>query len=147
MALLIDTEPLPKRSRMLPELLFAKLEREKLTRYDRKWEAAIAAEAVSVKWPFWCLDTWVQIPLIEEWDQTFVENLWPRGMILFSESSSSIDKWQNHSENDPGVWRGRWNIILDRKFKGPEELSLKLDQWPGAPSNAPARPQWKRLFP
>ena len=43
-----DTTPLRKRTRLLPEAIYTAIPREKLERYDRVWEAQLAAEACTL---------------------------------------------------------------------------------------------------
>ncbi len=43
------------RTRLIPESLFNFIDREKLERYDRAWEAVLAAEAATLSWCFWNL--------------------------------------------------------------------------------------------
>jgi hypothetical protein len=137
----------PKKKRNLPEALFQNLDRDKLLRYDRKWEAAIAAEAIALNWKFWILDTWVKIPMIEQWDQAFSQRLWPHGLILFAESANAPERENLQDNADLMYWRGRWVTLLHPHFKTPMELSLNLKHWPGAPETPPSLPQWKRIYP
>jgi hypothetical protein len=142
----LDGNQSHKKNRLLPEALFQKIDRNKLFRYDRKWEAAIAAEAISLKWPFWSLETWVKIPQIEEWNKTLEEHLWPRGLVLFIESATLQEKENASLQQDALLWRGHWVIILDSHFKSPQDLSLNIKNWPGAPETWPNPPQWKCIY-
>jgi hypothetical protein len=145
---LIDQfQTIQKKKRILPESLFQHLERDKLLRYDRQWEAAIAAEGLSHHWKLWTFHSWVEIPLIEEWSQAFAQRLWPHGLILFTESAHSKEADLQESQLEPLYWKGRWTILLDSHFKSPAELSLNVSRWPGSPIKAPATPQWKKLYP
>jgi hypothetical protein len=138
-----------KRTRLLPEALYSAIEREKLERYDRQWEAAIAAEASTLGWRFWSLEAWVEITLVEEWNQRLTEQLWPSGIVLFVESSPT----QGPSGQSVGgmgmefpLWHGRWICIVHPRFKSPSEIASNLAQWPGSPPETPSPAQWKLLF-
>jgi hypothetical protein len=123
-----------KRTRVLPDSLFSALEREKLERYDRQWEAALASEALSLGWKVWSLEASVEIPKVEEWNRLLVEQLWPDGVVLFVESAGQ-----------PGttpVWHGRWITVLHPKFKKAEDISFNLSLLPGNQSP----PLWRVLF-
>jgi len=124
-----------------------KLDRDKLQRYDRKWEKTIAAEAISLHWKFWCLDSWVQISYIEEWNKYLTTRLWPHGLVLSTESALSLKNDILHPTNTVPLWRGHWIIILDSQLKHPSELSLNLNQWPGTPEKPPTPAQWKLIYP
>jgi hypothetical protein len=139
----IDEKTCSKKKRLLPELLFQSISREKLTRYDRSWEAIIAAEATSLSWTFWHLEAWVEIHQIEEWDQTLQQKLWPHGLVLFTENAQS----ETPTVNDSSLWQGRWFIGLHPHFKNPQELSLNLEHWPGFPETPPTKPHWELLYP
>ena len=91
-ALASGTAKFKKRSRLLPAAVFTAVDREKLERFDRKWEAAIAAEAISQGWRIWSLENWVEIPRVEEWNRKLVDQLWPHGIVLFVESAGSHRK-------------------------------------------------------
>jgi hypothetical protein len=145
--LLNHADPGQRKKRIIPEALFKSLDREKLLRYDRQWEAAITAEAASLSWKFWSLDSWVSISALEEWDKTLHQKLWPHGLILFVESyySNSRQIEENHSESN--LWRGRWIVALHSRFQSPLDLSLDLRYWQGFPEKAPSEPQWKKLYP
>jgi hypothetical protein len=138
MELLSTDKELKKRTRLLPEALFSSIPREKLERYDRQWEAAIAAEATHAGWKFWSLEAWVEIPLVEEWNKRLNESLWPHGIILFVENASGGEAPNN-------IWQGRWNVVIHPRFRQ-EDLSLDFSRWPGAPEQPPVPPRWKLLF-
>ncbi|MGK5081733.1 hypothetical protein WDW37_00385 [Bdellovibrionota bacterium FG-1] len=140
--LIFSTEPVRKRTRLLPEALFSFIERAKLERFDRHWENAIAAEAVAQGWSFWALETWVEITLAEEWDKKLGEQLWPSGLVLFAESSPLSPS----GGATDSLWKGRWITVIHPHFKTPTEIALNLEQWPGTPSEPPSPPIWKFLF-
>ena len=149
---LVQSSPLPsttqlKRKRLLPEALYNRMDREKLERYDRKWESAIAAEAISLNWHFWVLDSWVHIPFLEEWNKTLTEKLWPHGLILFTETSVADHAEIVQEDEDSAFWRGSWMTVLAPNFRDPKELSLNSNYWPGAVLKAPTPPQWKPIYP
>jgi hypothetical protein len=127
-----------KRTRVLPDALFTAIEREKLERYDRQWEGSLAAEAVSLGWRFWSLGVWVQIALIEDWDKRLREQLWPHGIVLFTESAGS-------PLADSSDWHGRWIVALHPKFRTPAEISLDFARWSGTVVSR-GNPEWKLLF-
>jgi hypothetical protein len=134
---------LRKRTRLLPEALYGAIEREKLERYDRQWEAALAAEACSLGWCFWRLESWVEITLVEEWNQRLNEQLWPSGVVLYVESSGAPG---GDRGRDFPLWHGRWLMVVNPRFKSPSEIASNLAQWPGSPSDPPAPAHWKLLF-
>ena len=141
--------PLRKRTRLLPEALFTSIERDKLDRYDRQWEHALAAEASTLGWRFWALEAWVEITLVEEWNARLSEQLWPTGVVLFVESSSTNSPKTpppSAMELECPIWRGRWILVVHPQFKNPAEIALNLAQWPGTPCEPPSPPAWKLLF-
>lgn len=142
-----QSKDVPKKNRVIPEALFQRLNREKFERYDRKWEAVLVAEAMSLNWQVWTLEAWVNIPLIKEWDVYFTQKLWPQGIVLFVESAEEqvIDS-QNHSEKN--CWRGRWVVVLHPRIKTEHDLSFSFNHWPGAPDPAPpSPPRWTLIYP
>jgi hypothetical protein len=145
MQLIQDPKSAPKKKRNIPEALFQNLDRDKLLRYDRKWEAAIVAEAITLNWKIWNLDAWVKIPSIEEWDTVLSQRLWPHSLVLFAESAQSPNTGLSPSEDT--YWHGRWMTLLHPHFNTPIELSLNLNTWPGAPETPPSLPQWKQIYP
>jgi hypothetical protein len=127
---LLRDGPIPKkRTRLIPQALLSVLTRERLERYDRKWEAEIAAEACSLGWRFWTLKAWVSIPLAEDWNRRLSERLWPNGVVLFIEA---IDHPAPGPPADTGpsesLWQGQWTILLQPSFT-PQDLSLDFDRW------------------
>lgn len=129
-----------RRKALVPEALLSQIGREKLERYDRQWEASIASEAATLGWGFYRLEAAVLASEIASWDRRLSERLWPHGEILFSEAGSSASP-------DPTVWLGRWYLILNPKFRSPEELSLGLEGWPEVPkAESGRRAQFKLLF-
>ncbi len=141
-----DSE-LRKRTRLLPEALYTVIDREKLERYDRQWEAAIAAEACNMGWSLWRLQAWVEITLVEEWNQRLNDQLWPSAVVLFVESSGEAAGTAKSTHSPEFLaWHGRWYLVVDPRFKSPKEIATNLAQWPGSPSEPPGPAQWKFLF-
>ena len=142
-----------KKKRLLPEALFQSIEREKLNRHDRLWESAMCAEAATLAWTLWYLETWVKISTIEEWDITLGQKLWPHGLVLFTENAQSKEAPHSFATatdstaEEPVLWHGRWFLILHPQFQSPTDLSLNLNLWPGYPTTPPSPPYWKLLFP
>lgn len=149
---------LRKRTRLLPEALYNAIPREKLERYDRQWEATLAAEACTLGWRFWSLEAWVEITLAEEWHQRLNDQVWPSALVLYTESAESTPPVGRGTARPPStalssdmaVWHGRWILIADPRFKSPAEMSTvaasNLAQWPGSPPDPPSPAQWKLLF-
>ncbi len=129
---------LQKRTRLLPDTFFTHLEREKIERYDRQWEYAIAAEACIIRWRFWALEAWIQISEIEAWNHKLEDILWPNGVTLFTENTSQSIQGE--------LWQGRWVLVLHSKYRSPEDLSLGLSRWAGSPEKPPSPIKWKMLF-
>jgi hypothetical protein len=130
---LSGTVKLKKRTRLLPEALLANIAREKLERYDRQWELALASEACSLGWSFWAFEVRLDIAKIDEWNRKLNETIWPNGIVLFIESITL--------END-AIWHGRWTLVLKPAFQKPDEFFPQLAQWAGAKSPV----TWKLLF-
>lgn len=145
-SLVEGSDPVRKRTRLLPEALFSSIEREKLERYDRQWELALAAEAAALGWRFWALEAWVEITLVEEWNNRLGEQLWPSGIVLFVESSPVQGPAVDAGGKESPLWRGRWIAVVHPRFKSPSEIALNLAQWPGTPPEPPSPPAWKLLF-
>jgi hypothetical protein len=143
--LLREGVPLRRRTRLIPQALLGVLGAERLQRYDRKWESEIAAEACALSWKFWTLQAWVSIPLAEDWNRRLGERLWPNGVVLYVESL----KQSPPGPSEP-LWKGQWTVLLQPKYRTPDELSLDFDRWPGAPEASPLAqaepPAWKLLF-
>ena len=93
-----------KKTRLVPEKLWTSIEREKLERYDRHWEFAIASEALSQGWKLWNLETEIPVATIEEENRKIGETLWPTGIVLFAETVS-------FAANSPN-WHGRWLVVM-----------------------------------
>jgi hypothetical protein len=150
MELLSDPAKKPKtRTRLLPEALFTNFSREKLERYDRQWEASLAAEAAQMGWHFWILDAWIDISGVEDWNQKLTEKLWPHGIILFSESAAT----QGFSSvaigtGDDAVnfWHGRWIVLMHPRFRAPDELLGASSNLVSRTPVPPTLPKWKLLF-
>ncbi len=147
MHLLENSDTLRKKSLVLPESLFKTIERDKLMRYDRKWEATLASLAFYFQWRLWKVEAWVEISQIEEWDKTLSSRLWPHGIILFTESAKLEEVKTVEEIDNQLIWKGQWFVLLDSKFNSTEELPLNLEQWPGSPRPAPSLPKWTDLYP
>jgi hypothetical protein len=160
-----------KRTRLLPEALYSAIPRDKLDRYDRQWETAIAAEACSMGWRFWSLEAWIEITLAEEWNRRLQDQLWPSALVLFAESAESSSASGSRKAQPPStavaplgaasaeggpltpetaLWRGRWILVAEPRFRTPAEIAgsaaLNLAQWPGSPPEPPSPAAWKLLF-
>ncbi len=129
------------RTRLLPEALFGFLAREKLERYDRAWEATLAAEAAALGWCFWALEAWVDIQQVEKWQEALTGQLIPHGVILFAENSETQAPSDVES-GGPVLWHGRWYIVLKSQFRTPH---FNVERLPGV-SKDPELPQWRMLF-
>ena len=119
-----------KRTRLLPEALFTVIDREKLERYDRQWEATLAAEGTSRGWRFWSVQVEIEIPEVEAWNRKFSEQLWPHGIVLFVESVETTPV-------DSPIWTGRWLVMIHPRFRSPQEV---------APLASDPATHWKLLF-
>jgi len=131
--LLFQPMQLKKRTRVLPDALFGVIEREKLERYDRQWEAAIASEAFGQGWRLWSLDARIEIPKIDEWNRRLLDSLWPDGIVLYVESGGAPAS---------PAWQGRWMSLLHPQFKAPADILIDFSKWPGTQST----PSWRVLF-
>ncbi|MDR3608257.1 MAG: hypothetical protein P4M08_12880 [Oligoflexia bacterium] len=114
--------------------LSSKIDATKLTRADRRWEAAIAHEALQLDWNFWTLESWVNVDEVESWGEKLPECLWPQGIILFVESSAF----------EESRWRGKWYLVLNPKIKSPEKLPVEPPLAYSASENLEP-PKWTRL--
>ncbi len=129
-----------KRTRLIPEALFTFIPREKLERYDRSWEAAIAAEASSLGWCFWQLTAWVRIEAVETWQEQLVDRLIPHGVILFAESSEREPDPKGFSPADS--WLGSWHVVLKPQYRTPD---FRISQIEGTSPGA-KEPEWRILY-
>lgn len=137
---LLSSIPIGKaKTRLLPETLFNVIDREKLERYDRAWEWALASEALALGWNIWALYAWVEIAQAETWHQALEHQLNPHGIILFAESTPSGPDEEKHPES---VWHGRWIIPLEPKYRTPD---FGVSSLPGV-SLQPSPPRWKMIF-
>lgn len=129
-----------KHVRPLPEALFAHIEKEKFERYDRLWEAALAAEAAARSWNFWALEAWVKIAEAADWHKALEALLLPRGIVLFAEMAEPS---ANAEPSPPDLWHGRWILVLHPNLS---EKDFPLHSLPGL-SETPAPPAWKPIYP
>jgi hypothetical protein len=136
--LLLRTSPIRRRTRLLPEALHSFIPKDRFDRYDRQWETAIAAEALSQGWRFWMLDAWVRIADAEEWHHQLGEHLHPHGLILFAESAP--DALAAHAP--PDLWHGQWHIVLKPRFLTPD---FRVQELSGT-SDQPQPPRWRLLY-
>lgn len=127
---------LKKRTRILPDSVFASLDREKFERYDRQWEAALASEGISIGWKIWALEACIDVPQIDAWHKTLTEQLWPHGIVLFVESA------RDNAISSTSAWLARWIMTLHSKFQDPSDMGLDFSKWPGTSST----PSWRLLF-
>jgi hypothetical protein len=149
MELLSDPAKKPKtRKRLLPEALFTTLAREKLERYDRQWEASLAAEAAQMGWQFWILDAWIDISSVEDWNQKLNEKLWPHGVVLFADNASDTGGSISTGEGEGAVnfWHGRWFVLMHPRFRAPDELLGSSSHLVPRTPVPPSLPRWKLLF-
>lgn len=136
--LLTTQRPPGKRTRLLPAALHTSIPRDRFERYDRQWEALLAAEGASQGWSFWALDAWVQIDQAETCDAALRDRLWPRAVVLFSESADERGAGIEGSE-----WHGRWLVLLHAQLRTPQELNTDFGQLPGLRAGSAA---WRLLF-
>jgi hypothetical protein len=135
----------------LPPELTAVIDGSKFTRPDRHWEAFLAIEAFARGWSFWTFECWVEIENVESWAKEFSDSLWPRGVVLFIESSG-------FHRGPQSLWRGKWFLVITSDIArdiapeiGNADLSALLgidtDQLPRVPQESPERigPHWNRL--
>lgn len=132
-----------KRTRLLPESVFAVIDREKLERYDRLWEQAIAAEACALGWNFWTLEAWVEINAAEAWTRNLAEQLWPNGTLLFVDNADFIEP---ATPGGQALWKGSWVVLLEPRFQSAKDIGIDVTSWDGSPYGPPSAPQWKRIF-
>lgn len=143
----VTPSTLPRKTKGLAEGFLKSLEkhgmqREKFLRMDREWEQSIAVEAFTAKWNFWFLESWVMVNLIEEWDRSLHERLWPRGVVLFAEAGSPPDP-QCADEVSHQSWLGRWVIVLHPHYQGPLDIPVRIDDLPGYDIAATQPQHWK----
>lgn len=124
--------------RALPEEIVSLIGREKLQRYDRKWEAEMIAEAASCGWELWHLTASVRIESAEPFHRELCEALWPQAIVLFVEPADDSPISAGPAAN--AGWRGRW-LITFKPGSDPAGQSLPSR----GISTDPAI--WTRLFP
>jgi len=139
-ALATKLSPEPARAN-LPEALAVIVPRAKLERYDRHWEAFIAAEAFARGWAIWELDATIQIAKAEAFHKHLSQLLWPKGVILYVESLPV----QPAGSGEGSVWSGRWLLV---SMVGLKPEHLEIERSPGIPiGSSISPPSWRRLFP
>lgn len=133
-----------RRTRLLPEALFGFIPRDKLERFDRTWEATLAAEAASLGWCFWSLDAWIDIREAERFQEDLASHLNPHGVILFAESAQEQAPSQTALDQPAGpvLWHGRWYVVLKPMYLTPE---FHIERLAGVSKN-PGVPSWRLLF-
>lgn len=99
---------------VLPQALVEAIGPERIQRYDREWEAAIAGEAYRSGWGFWTVDVWVRVAEAEHFDDNLGERISPHGAVLFAEAVGA------DSPVEGAEWLGRWWIVLESKWKTPQ---------------------------
>ena len=129
-----------KKTRIVPQALYNSLEKEKLERYDRQWELAIAAEAISSGWRLWTLEVWVEIAVVEAWEKKLADMIWPQGVLLFAEA---VPAAQSADVTSSSHWHGRWYVAFHPQITAGESV-VKAQNLPGSAGPGPTR--WKVLF-
>lgn len=114
-----------------PAEFVAIIPKEKLERYDRKWELVISRQCLKQGWKFWKLESAVAIPEVEVFHNGLAQSLWPNGVLLFAESAAPLSSPQSR-------WSGRW-VIAARPFWEPNHLP--------SPYFELGANNWELLFP
>jgi hypothetical protein len=96
--------------------LLQTLGREKLLRYDRAWEAAIAAESDVAGWQLWRGEASIRLQAVGSWNEGVSSRLFPRAIVLYCEKSASSQP------ADPELWPGSWIAVSDPELGSPETL-------------------------
>jgi hypothetical protein len=135
--LLANKTPLKPTTQTLPEKLFSVLEREKLERYDRAWEAALVSEGISQGWGIWNLEAWVDIAQVDQWNRALADRLSSAGIVLYVESAEN----SSHPTQGKG-WHGRWVCLLRGEYKSAREIPVVAVDLPGTEGT----PIWKLLY-
>ncbi len=91
--------------------------RERILRYDRKWEAALATEARLAGWSLWTATLELKLTDVGAANDRLISELWPGGICLFCEPAPPT---KNHAEPKHGYWRGRWWIALEPSVTAPQ---------------------------
>jgi hypothetical protein len=125
------------RTRLLPRPLLNVIPTEKLERYDRAWEFAMAAEAARLGWTFWQLHAAVLISDLEFWQNDLIERLLPNGVLLFTEPSE-----REYDAVPENAWVGCWTIALRPNLLTPE---FRVKQQPGTVVIGKL-PEWRILY-
>lgn len=142
--LLRSREPVKKRTRLLPDGLYAAIPREKLDRYDRLWEQTLAAEGIAQGWRLWKLSTWIVVNQSESWNQMLTDHLWPIGIPLWVDSLGFAES--RSGNKDDAIWHGEWVVLAHPRVENATEFSLDLTRWPGSTLEAPEAPRWRLAF-
>jgi len=141
---LLEGRQTPEKSlRVLPNAVFACIPKEKFTRQDRLWEAALGAEGIAEGWRLWRLSACIRLPMVEKWHARLKEDLWAKGIPLFAEA---VPAEQKPRTGDPSLWFGRWTVLLHPSFKKPFQLQLDFSSWPGHYVGKDLQPKWRLLF-
>ncbi len=114
-----------KKMRELPKDLDfekAKIDAKKFQRFDRLWEKALLSEGLEIGWDFWILQASVQMQYAEKWHTDFAKLLFPKGILLFTETNPNIPFYA--SEDPHTLWHGRWMVLLKPDFS-PSHLELQ----------------------
>ena len=123
----------------LPQEVIDALGSQRIKRADRKWEAAIAAQAAGHGWSFWALDAWVRLRTAEAFHEFLSRSIWPQGVVLFVEAAPSAAERKPLEFRDH--WQGRWYATFDpeapREPPGPQG-------YPGLLTD-PEPPRWTLL--
>ncbi|MBI3535752.1 MAG: hypothetical protein HY072_09750 [Deltaproteobacteria bacterium] len=95
-------------NRDFPNEFLLKLKENTFERCDRKWEKEIALDALESGWEFWSIKALLNIQNAEKWNKLLIQNLWPTGVWLYTETDL-----EPLTPPTPGAtWAGKWLIIL-----------------------------------
>jgi hypothetical protein len=135
---IVDPKPIPAPllHREIPAETLQTLGKDKLDRFDRKWEYQLTAEAISQNWSIWTLDAWVFIATAEESHKELNDIFWPNGLVLFVEGAPR----DSHAPLRPR-WKGRWFFALSPDV---DPQSLDFTKIAGS-SLDPEPPVWSLL--
>ena len=111
---------------------------EKLERYDRNWEKAIACEAAKQGWDFWKLSASVQVAEAQACEDSLNKALANHGYILFADTAENSGLSEEFRQ---GIWPGQWILVIQPGF---DCKSIPLGTLKGIVMNTP--PQWTLLY-
>lgn len=119
--ILATADAYEENKRPVPEQLYLFFDREKMNRFDRKWEREIAAQACLFGWEFWSLTATIDISQAEAFHFSLVDKLWPNGVVLFVEGTGEKSVVR---EDGVRLWKGHWHISV-RPGTAVKKISLK----------------------